>query len=467
MELCAFLYPSGIPRTWLDDWTNDEDTSDEILSFLQRHQLWRFDKERRTFSVHRLLQQVIQDRLKESNPISFNKTFYFLKYLSEKARDSNEISWGEISKSLTDDWPIQVSHLFDQTELINEISEKDQIQLLLNTVNYIHYTGRPNKFLIYFLKLGLSISQRTHDQQRQIEFHTYLGAVYMQTGNSEALNHFSESLKIGIDFFGKESIQTAHLNIVLFISRYEAIIKIKKTVKEKKELTQQLLEITNNYIDIFRLKINSPQHLIFLCGIKAKLQSHLIKWEEDKLKKRALYEEILHSFNNLLKITKKINPSNTLLIATMHSTIGMALIELELYLEGIDNLKKAISIFNETNSTSIHALQFKRNLGRGYYFYAVSLKSKEEKDRFFAKAIKSYLSILPILYNQFGRNHPTTALYHFELGAIYSDQGDLASAQKHFIEFVEIYNNLNLPEEQNLLKKYDNLMNASKRKELD
>lgn len=208
LEVCAYLDPDNIPVSWLESFIQDKGVSEAVLRNLERFALMRYNREEKAFSIHRLMQEVLQVNQREKSGLNepFAEAFRLV-FESREFQTTLIDTWNRAKK-----WFPHAVSVMSRKELLCEMPSSDQVNILYQMGEWSLIEGRYREANEYF--------------EECLSFQTYLAgnvclflSILKERGNvltllsryEEALTDLTKALQICIKNYGEVHPDTSEI----------------------------------------------------------------------------------------------------------------------------------------------------------------------------------------------------------------------------------------------------------------
>ncbi|HQU84143.1 MAG TPA: tetratricopeptide repeat protein [Pyrinomonadaceae bacterium] len=425
LKISAFIAPDAIPEEFLSECVKrlhpeheeifeDADFFKEVRKRFKKSPIFDRDADTKTFSTHRLVQEVMRFKIKDEEN-------HLLEIISETLADIVP----EFDYTNREKVEPYLGHLESFIEyLVNTKGNSADITKLDNqTTNILSYKiGRYNECFgeyekaKYYYLICRDICEKIYGNNYQEIAITYnnLGNIYYSQGNYlKAEENHLKSLKIYLNIVGKNHLLTA--------TSYNNLGLVYYSQGNYLKAEENLLKALQIHSNIFGKNHSSTASSYNNLGLVYNLQSDYPKAKENHLKS--------------LQICLNIFGDNYPDTASSYNNLGLVYYSLGDYPQAKENHFKALqiylNIFGENHPSTATSYN---NLGIVYY----SLGDYQKVEENFLKALEIRLNI-------FGENHPDIALNYNNLGELYENQDKLTDAEQYYEKAFEIWSRF-LPE---------------------
>lgn len=458
LYLCAYLGAEEIDPRWfrgqakilpeqLKEEIGDERKSIELWSVLTKYSLLEKNSDRKCYSIHRLLQEVVRYELKrqgesqwmeyclellvrvfqfEDENIDSYKEFQrlvphveaFLGYVEEKfslEEEKKKIAklysvwgWGNYCLGHYTD---AIKRDYRALEIYKEICGEDHpfTGTVYNNLALVYQElGEYEKALEYYQK-DLKICERIYGENHPSTGATYnnLGGVYQSLGAyDEALKYYGKALEIRERVYGEDHPATGTVYNNLG-GLYEKLGKYEKALKYYEKALKICERVYGGEHPSTGISYNC------LGGVYRSLGE---------------YEKALKYYEKALRIREKIYGGEHPSIGTIYNGLGGVYQSLGEYEKALEYYKKALEIRERVFGKEHPATgTLYNNLGRVY-----------QDQREYEKALEYYQKYVKICERVYGKEHSDTAVIYNSMGGVYHKQGQYEKALEYYEKALKI-----------------------------
>jgi tetratricopeptide (TPR) repeat protein/predicted acylesterase/phospholipase RssA/ankyrin repeat protein len=246
LQLCAYFYSENIPQELVEEWViKEEKLSDiemllrsrDLLKTLRNYSLIHHDVNDKTFSFHRLMQEVLQEKLEEEkNSSLYLKAVDLLAKKITEFDDEKPETW-DIGKKWSSHGKWILKHSL--SEIANPITTSE----ICNNLGNIDFVSGNYKETLKYSEKALEVNYSIHGRDSDhpdiaISLNNVGRALYVLGNDKEALNYFEKAVKCSI--YDKN---IANSNIANYLNNVGLVLRSLGNVEEALNYCKQALKM--------------------------------------------------------------------------------------------------------------------------------------------------------------------------------------------------------------------------------
>ena len=406
LNLCAFLNANGIPLKWLKDWWAKQTPAkdfqlhqglNDLIKPLIDFSLFYWEKPQVLLRIHRLVQLVTQDNLKEEERVEFIRETLGLVEGKFKSYDDEDPGTWEIGKECLPHAVSVTGHILKEEHFLENTDLKEILSTELS----------PEIADVERANFHKKIFHASEQGKTTLLFHQ-MASYSLRQGNAfEAIEYWTQVLEIKKAVFGDSHPSVADTLNNLGLA-WSDLGENKKAI----EYYEKALEMTKSFF--------GESHP----SVAETLNNLGNAWSELGEKKKAI-----EYYTQALEIFKAVFGDSHPDVASTLNNLGAAWSDLGEKKKAIEYYEKALemkkSFLGESHPSVASTLH---NLGTAWS----SLGEKKKAIEYYEKALKMKKAFL-------GESHPSVAETLYNLGTAWSDLGDHQKATQCFTEAYALF----------------------------
>ena len=406
LNLCAYLNANGIPLRWLKDWWTEQTSAKDfqlrqelnnLVKPLIDFSLFYWENPQVLLRIHRLVQLVTQDNLKEEERGEFIREVLELVEGKFESYDDKDPGTWEIGKECLPHAVSVTGHILKEKGFL----ENSDLKEILSTELSLEITAveRANfhKEIFY-----------ASEQGKTTLLFDKMASYTLRQGNAfEAIEYWTQALKINKAIFGD-----SHPNVAGALNN---LGNAWSNLGEKKKAIEYFTQALEIYKAIF-----GDSHP----DVASTLNNLGAAWSNLGEKKKAIeyYTQALEIYKAVFGDSHPSVADTLNNLGTAWSDLGEKKKAIEYYTQAME-IKKAV--FGDSHPSVADTLN---NLGTAWS----SLGAPK-------KAIEYYTQAMEIKKAVFGDSHPSVADTLNNLGTAWSDLGEKKKAIEYYTQALEIF----------------------------